>query len=73
MKQVFLLLALAVALGGCVSTSDTESLKPVCEALGPPHRYNAHTLTSPTHAGPMLAQRLARDNAVGEGLPCPGY
>ena len=58
---------------GCATTGSVESLKPVCEALGPPHVYNAKNKNSPYHAGPVLATRLHRDNNVGSGLSCPGY
>jgi hypothetical protein len=70
---VLLVVLIGFALGGCAATGSTQSLTPVCTALGPPHAYNSHTLTSAIHAGPKLAPRLARDNSVGTQLRCPGY
>ena len=64
---------LALTLGGCVTTGSTQSLAPVCEALGSPHRYNSKKLASKLHAGPDLVKRLIRDNRVGLGLACKGY
>lgn len=73
MRYVLVLL-LALPLGGCLlTTGSTESLKPVCEALGPPIRYNGKNKNSDYHAGPKLATRLDQQNDVGVGLPCPGY
>ena len=70
------ILALAsIALGGCatVPAGSTQSLKPVCDALGPPHVYNSKNKDSAYHAGPKVAPRLARDNRVGTNLHCNGY
>ena len=68
-----ILLAVAIILGGCASSGSTQSLAPVCEALGPPHEYNSKNKNSRVHAGPDLAKRLHRDNLVGTGLRCEGY
>ena len=70
---VFFLLYAAVVLSGCASSGSTQSLAPVCEALGPPHEYNSKNKNSRVHAGPDLAKRLSRDNQVGTGLNCEGY
>lgn len=75
-KHFILLTLVAMALGGCVTTGNsgaTVSLKPVCEALGPPHEYNSRNKDSAYHAGPKVSPRLARDNRVGTNLRCPGY
>jgi hypothetical protein len=70
----YLLVALlALPLGACVTTGTVDSLKPVCEALGPPIKYNSKNTHSAYHAGPKLAPRLAQQNAVGENLSCGGY
>jgi hypothetical protein len=77
---LLMLLMLAVlvitgfVLAGCATVpGEVKSLKPVCDALGPPHVYNAKNKDSPWHAGPKVAPRLRRDNNVGENLRCPGY
>lgn len=72
MKRFFILL-LALPLGGCLTTGSVESLKPICDALGPPIVFNAKNKNSAYHAGPKLAPRLVQQDAVGENLPCPGY
>lgn len=72
-KETIIAVAIASLVAGCAPAGLVTSLKPVCEALGPPHRYNAEVSTSPYHAGPKLADRLARDNRVGENLSCAGY
>lgn len=70
---IVILLVVSALLPGCAKQGATESLKPVCEALGPPHEYNPTNKNSSLYAGKTLATRLDRDNSVGENLPCPGY
>ena len=70
----FLILLMALPLGGCFFTAGTvESLKPVCDALGPPIHYNGKDKNSAWHAGPKLGGRLDQQYGVGENLSCPGY
>lgn len=68
-----LVFVLACLLGGCTHTGSTQSLAPVCEALGAPIEYNSRNKNSDYHAGPKLAPRLATQNRVGTGLNCTGY
>ena len=73
MKRLFVLL-LTIPLGGCLLTDGSvQSLKPICDALGPPIMFNAKDKNSAYHAGPKLVPRLVQQDAVGENLPCPGY
>ena len=72
-SKLFLGLSAIFLLSGCVTDGSTQSLKPICEALGPPIVYNSKNKNSDYHAGPKLAPRLATQNHIGEGLPCPNY
>lgn len=64
----------ALALGGCVTTSgQVESIKPICDALIGPIKYNSAHLASLRHAGPALAPDLKKRNQVGRKLGCPAY
>jgi hypothetical protein len=75
-KHLALLMLVAVALGGCVTTGkglSATTRNSVCEAIGPPHVYNSKDKNSKYHAGTKVSPRLARDNRVGTALGCPGY
>ena len=60
-STLFMLATLLVAgsmLAGCATVEgSTQSLAPVCEALGPPHEYNSKNKDSAYHAGPKVAPR----------------
>lgn len=66
-----LLILLALALGGCATDGSTQSLAPVCEALGPVIKYNPRNKDSDYHAGPKLAPQIAYQNRVRVNLSCP--
>ena len=73
-EQLTIAIALAFALGGCVTThGKVEGLEPVCEALIGPIKYNSTKTSSPRHAGSELAKDLKQRNQVGERLGCPAY
>lgn len=64
----------AMLLSACAGPRGAvESLKPICDALGPPVEFNARDKDNAWHAGPALAPVLDERNRVGENLPCPGY
>lgn len=72
-KYIALILA-GLALGACATTSGTlTSLGPVCEALGPPLKYNPNNTASTWHAGKSLAVAIDRRDNVGSNLRCPAY
>lgn len=65
---------LALALGGCITTSQsTRTTTPVCDALVGPIKYNSTVKTSRRFAGPDLAPDLVVRNRVGMNLRCPKY
>lgn len=68
-------IALCAALGGCATTGTLgpTQIKPVCDALIGPIRYNTYKITSGRYAGKTLALDLKQRNQVGEGLHCKGY
>jgi len=70
--RLFVIL-LALFLAGCVTDGSTQSLQPVCDALGKPIVYNSRNKASDYHAGKKLAPRLAQQNRVGVNLRCPAY
>jgi len=71
MKKLSILFALA--LGGCATTGSVESLKPVCDALVKPYKYNTFKTTSLRHAGSELAKDLKQHNQIGSKLGCPQF
>lgn len=68
-----LILALALALGGCATMGPVNSLKPTCSALLGPIKYNSYNVKSRRHAGPDLALDLKARNQVGRWLGCSQY
>ena len=71
MKHLILLTTLTLA--GCAGPGTIQSLKPVCDALGDPIRYNPNNIHSKLHAGPDLVTVLEEKNDVGVNLHCKGY
>ena len=77
-KACLLLAALALtgAAGpaGCQTTGlGPAEVKPICDALIGPIRYNTYKTTSTRFAGKALAPDLKQRNQVGEHLGCTGY
>ena len=74
MKAV-LLIALVVAGPNACQTIDgaVSGMKPICDALIGPIRYNSTVKTSQRYAGPALVGDLKQRNQVGQRLDCPAY
>jgi hypothetical protein len=73
MIKFIILFLTAFILLGCANQGALESLKPVCEALGDPIKYNPDNKNSPYHAGSKLADRIDQQDQVGANLNCNGY
>ena len=60
---------------GCQTTSGLgpTEVKPICDALIGPIRYNTYQIKSGRYAGQVLALDLKQRNQVGERLGCTGY
>lgn len=63
------------ALSGCAGgpKPSLDQIKPVCDALIGPIKYNSTVKTSQRFAGPQLAPDLKARNQVGQWLGCPAY
>lgn len=67
-------LLLALALGGCLTDGlGPTAIKPICDALIGPIKYNTYKIKSGRYAGKTLALDLNQRNQVGERLGCTGY
>ena len=64
---------IALALGGCATQGATESLTPVCAALGKPIVSNPNNPKSHYYAADLLEKQIAVKNRVGINLNCPSY
>lgn len=64
-----------LALSGCAGgvKPSLDQIKPVCDALIGPIKYNSTVKTSQRYAGPQLAPDLKSRNQVGLWLGCPAY
>jgi hypothetical protein len=72
--RLLIIFLLVSSLGGCdPSDLSPNTLKPICDALIGPIRYNTYTKTSTRYAGPVLGLDLKRRNQVGQRLGCPLY
>lgn len=73
MRYVVLLLT-ALALASCAGQHGAlESLRPVCEALGKPLKYNPNSNKGGWFAGKNLASAIDERDQTGANLSCPGY
>lgn len=75
MRPIFLVLTLALALGGC---DPQQALGPagftaICTALVGPIKYNTYNHKSGRFAGPILGMDLKQRNQIGRRLGCPQY
>jgi hypothetical protein len=74
MTQTIKLIVLCICLGGCATDGlGPTQIKPICDALIGPIRYNTYKITSGRYAGKTLALDLKQRNQVGTSLGCKGY
>lgn len=74
MKMILVLMLVAVALGGCVTTGDEPiDIATACKVLGPVIKVNTKNKNSDWHAGKLLAKRVYQNDDTGANLHCNGY
>ncbi len=70
-----MLLAFCVLCASCAGgpKPSLDQIKPVCDALIGPIKYNSTVPSSKRFAGSALVPDLKQRNQVGEWLGCPAY
>ena len=73
--KILMVLLASATLASCAGgpKPSLDQIKPVCDALIGPIKYNSTTQTSKRFAGSALVPDLKQRNQVGEWLGCPAY